>query len=115
MLPRVLRKGSASLMTEESSGNTVKLSGKSYQAFATALGSKDLPSCTMGKLVGMVRMQRIGIIRSQVLQGENLKDAVQRLNVGGSRKWPKIQSTPVETRFTRGMNTECHLSSQESL
>jgi len=69
MLPRVLRKGSASLMTEESSGNTVKLSGKSYQAFATALGSKDLPSCTTGKLVGMVRMQRIGIIRSQVLQG----------------------------------------------
>jgi hypothetical protein len=56
MLPRVLRKGSASLMTEESSGNTVKLSGKSYQAFTTALGSKDLPSSTTGKLVGMVRM-----------------------------------------------------------
>ena len=52
MLPRVLRKGSASLMTEESSGNTVKLSGKSYQAFATALGSKDLPSCTKGKTRG---------------------------------------------------------------
>jgi hypothetical protein len=46
---------------------------------------------------------------------QNLMDAVQRLNVGGPRKWPKIQSTPVETRFTRGMITDCHLSDQESL
>ena len=65
-----------------------QIAGTSCQAFCTVLGSKDLPSDTIGKLMGMVKIKKIGIIRSQVLRksAKISMDAVQRLNVGGPSK-----------------------------
>ena len=45
----------------------LQIAGNSCQNIGTALGLKNQPSSTFGKLKGMVRIQCLGIIRSQVL------------------------------------------------
>ena len=45
----------------------LQIAGNSCQNIGTALGLKNQPSSTFGKLKGMVRIQYLGIIRSQVL------------------------------------------------
>lgn len=95
-----------------------QIAGNSCQAFDTALRLKSLRRGTIGKLVGMVRSQMIGTIRSQVLtycDTSGSMDAVQRLNVGGPfMKGHKIQSIPLETGLLGGMWNRCHPEPQES-
>jgi hypothetical protein len=96
-----------------------QIAGTSCQVFDTALGPKGLPSGTIGKLVGMVRIQTIGKIRSQVL-------TLSRYSYGCSSEtewwWasclcemPKIQSVPLETELVRGIHYGCHPRVKESL
>jgi hypothetical protein len=58
MLPRVLRKGSASNMVSYKNELLHRqIAGKSCQTICTAPEPKGLSGCTTGKLVGMVRIK----------------------------------------------------------
>ena len=72
------------LVCESDLEATLSNCGKVLSGFLYRPGTERSAQRTTGKLVGMVRTKKIGIIRSQVLMEPSVSmDAVQRLNVSG--------------------------------
>ena len=116
------KKGIASPITIcigwDTNGQHCQIAGNSCQNITTVLGSKDQPSNTKGKLVGMVRRLYVGTIRSQVLmsrarQRMQFRDLMSVGWLQGNQH--KIKSVPTEMWSVRGIQYVCYCVLKESL